>query len=238
MEERYILSMRRVVCASLACLAAVALAGVPRDTFMVLGVLQGPLFVERVIDGDTFVLESGERVRIIGVDTPEVGEPSADRATAFLAGLIEARPIYLEFDVGERDRYGRLLAYVYVENPGGDWVADDGKRYVQVSHALAAAGLADIMTVPPNVVYAEIYLDATQAARDADLGFWAAWLCIDLNTSSLDQLVEIVHVSEQRGTELIALRPLTAIEQLTHISGISERRLADIIDQGIVCPLE
>lgn len=94
------------------------------------------------------------------------------------------------------------------------------------------------MTVPPNVADAEINLDATRAARDAGLGFWADWLCIDLNTGLLHQLVEIVHISEQRGTELIALRPLTAIEQLTRISGISELRLADIIDQGMVCPLE
>lgn len=232
------LALRSFVCVSFACLITFAVAGVPRDTFTILGVLQGPLFVERIIDGDTFVLEGGDRVRIIGVDAPEVGEPAADRATAFLAGLIAARPIYLEFDAGERDRYGRLLAYVYVEDPGGDWVADDDTRFVQVSHALSAAGLADIMTVPPNVAYAEIYLDATRAARDAGLGFWAAWLCIDLNTGSLDQLVEIVHISEQRGAELVAHRPFTGIEQLTRISGISELRLADIIDQGIVCPLE
>jgi endonuclease YncB( thermonuclease family) len=232
------LALRSFICVSSACLIAFAVAGVPRDTFTILGVLHGPLFVERIIDGDTFVLEGGDRVRIIGVDAPEVGEPAADRATAFLAGLIAARPIYLEFDAGERDRYGRWLAYVYVEDPGGDWVADDDTRFVQVSHALSAAGLADIMTVPPNVAYAEIYLDATRAARDAGLGFWAAWLCIDLNTGSLDQLVEIVHISEQRGAELVAHRPFTGIEQLTRISGISELRLADIIDQGIVCPLE
>jgi endonuclease YncB( thermonuclease family) len=232
------LALRRIVCVPFACLVAFAVAGVPRDTFAVLGVLQGPLFVERIIDGDTFVLEDGERVRIIGVDAPEAGEPAADRATTFLSGLIEARPIYLEFDVGRRDRHGRLLAYVYVEDPSGAWVADDGKRFVQVNQALAAAGLADIMTVPPNVAYAETYLDATGEARDAGRGFWVAWLCIDINTGSLDQLVEIVHISEQRGAELMALRPFTGVEQLTRIPGISELRLADIVDQGIVCPLE
>jgi endonuclease YncB( thermonuclease family) len=231
------LVLRGIVCASCVCLAALVLAGVPRDTFTIHGVLQGPVYVERVIDGDTFVLVGGERIRIIGVDTPEVGEPFADSATAFLAGLIVARPVYLEFDVGERDRHGRLLAYVYVEDPTGAWVAD-GKRFVQVSHALAAAGLADIMTVPPNVTYAEAFLGASRGARDAGLGFWAAWLCIDLNTESLDQLVEIVHISEQRGAELIALRPFTELAQLTRISGISDLRLVDIIDQGIVCPLE
>jgi endonuclease YncB( thermonuclease family) len=238
MDKRHLLVWRGIACASFVCLVAIAHAGVPRNTFTILGVLQGPFSVERIIDGDTFVLEGGERVRIIGVDAPEVGEPFAGRATAFLAGLIEARPIFLEFDVGERDGFGRLLAYVYVEDSGGAWVAEDGRGFTQVSHALAAAGLADLMTVPPNVAYAEVFLDAVRAARDAGRGFWAVWECVDINTAPLERLMEIIHIGEVRGPELIRLRPFKSIDDLRRIDGIGPVRLADIKEQGIVCPLE
>ena len=238
MGERSAPHWRRAVCVAVAFLATVPLAAVPHDTFAILGNLRGPTFVERIIDGDTFVLDGGERVRIIGVDAPEVGEPYADRATAFLAALIEDRPIYLEFDVGERDVFGRLLAYVYVEAPDGAWVAADGRRFMQASHALAAAGLADIMTVPPNVAYAEVFLDAVRAARDAGRGFWVPWECVDINTAPLERLMEIVHIDEVRGPELIGLRPFASIDDLRRIRGIADRRIEDIIEQGFVCPID
>jgi len=221
-----------------AFLTAFVLASGSQGPFAIIGNLQGPLAVERIIDGDTFVLVGDERVRIIGVDAPEVGEPFADTATEFLASLIEDRPIFIELDVGERDVFGRLLANVFVEDTDGPWVADDGRRFVQVSHALAAAGLADLMTVPPNVAYAEILLDATRAARDAGLGFWAPWTCVDLNTASHDRLMEIIHIGEVRVDGLISRRPYTRIEQLDAIPGIGPKRMEDIIEQGIICPLE
>lgn len=229
---------RLLGCIAVAFGATFALATAEAERLPILGDLQGPTTVERIIDGDTFVLDGGERVRIIGVDAPEVGEPYADRATAFLAALIEGRPIFVEFDVAERDAFGRLLAYVYVEAPDGAWVAADGRRFAQASHALAVAGLADMMTMPPNVAYAEAYQRAVREARDAGRGFWALWTCVDINTSPRERLMEIVHIGEQRVEYLIAHRPYTHIEQLVRISGIAERRLADIIEQGIVCPID
>jgi endonuclease YncB( thermonuclease family) len=229
---------RRTVCTTVAFLVAAALAAEPQNTFSILGQLEGPFAVERVIDGDTFVLDGGERVRIIGVDAPEVGEPFADRATAFLAALIKDKPIFLELDAGERDRFGRLLAYVYVEDPGGAWVAENGRRFTQASHALAAAGLADIMTVPPNVTYAEVHLDAVRAARDTGRGFWRPWECVDINAAPLERLMEVVHIDAVRGQELMRLRPFASINDLRHIDGIGPARLAGIIEQGIVCPID
>jgi len=76
--------------------------------------------VERVIDGDTFVLVSGERVRLIGVDTPELGRKDrtvqyfAEESRDFLKGLVEGREVTLKSDWRGKDRYGRTLAYVYI----------------------------------------------------------------------------------------------------------------------------
>lgn len=73
--------------------------------------------VTRVVDGDTIVVRLGtgreERVRYIGIDTPEVGDPCAQAATDANARMVEGERIRLVRDVSERDRYGRLLAYVY-----------------------------------------------------------------------------------------------------------------------------
>jgi len=72
--------------------------------------------VLRVIDGDTFELEGGEKVRLICIDTPENGEVGYEEAKQFLAGLIENKTVVLEKDVSDKDVYGRLLRYVYVNN--------------------------------------------------------------------------------------------------------------------------
>ena len=94
------------------------------------------------------------------------------------------------------------------------------------------------MTVPPNIAYAEILLEAARAARDAGLGFWAPWTCVDLNTASRGRLKEIIHIDEVRVEDLLRHRPYTRIEQLNAIHGIGTKRLKDIIEQGIVCPME
>jgi len=76
--------------------------------------------VRKVIDGDTFVIARGERVRMIGVDTPETKHPQkpvqyfGKEASEFTSRMIEGKAVTLEYDWQRRDRYGRLLAYVYL----------------------------------------------------------------------------------------------------------------------------
>jgi endonuclease YncB( thermonuclease family) len=76
--------------------------------------------VDRVIDGDTVVLDNDERVRLIGVDAPEVGQPGAERARAFLEGMTAADEVELQYDSdysGDRkDTHGRTLAYLHLPN--------------------------------------------------------------------------------------------------------------------------
>ncbi len=121
---------------------------------------------QRVIDGDTIVLETGERVRYIGIDTPETKHPRkpiermGKEASAFNRRMVQGRRVRLEMDVQERDRYGRLLAYVFV----GD---------VHVNAALVEAGYARVMTVPPNVRHVKLFRGLEQAAREEGRGLWA-----------------------------------------------------------------
>ncbi len=123
------------------------------------------IFVVRVVDGDTIEIEDGERVRYIGVNTPESVDPRrkvqcfGKEASAYNKGLVEGKRVRLEPDVEDRDRYGRLLRYV--------WLGD-----TMINEQLVADGYAQIMTFPPNVKYAERFREAQTEAREAKRGLW------------------------------------------------------------------
>jgi micrococcal nuclease len=127
--------------------------------------------VVRVVDGDTIQvrLDGGrtERVRYIGVDTPESVKPNtpvqcfAKKASHFNAALVAGRDVTLNTDAEERDRYGRLLAYVYA-----------GGRFV--NRELVARGYARTLTIPPNVAHADEFAGLARRAREARLGLWRA----------------------------------------------------------------
>lgn len=143
-----------------------------------------PCSVLRVTDGDTFHcrLESGEevKVRLLGIDTPESSpNPKAYRdvertgrsmeeivkmgkeAKRFTQSLLPAgEKVYLEFDVQKTDRYGRLLAYVWLS---------DGRMLNEV---IIKEGYAQVYTIPPNVKYQERLLSAQRRAREEGRGLW------------------------------------------------------------------
>lgn len=125
--------------------------------------------VTRVVDGDTIVVDFNgkeERVRLIGVDTPESVHPDATKnveygkvASEFTKSKLEGKEVKLEIDIQERDRYGRLLAYVYL----------DGKMF---NKTLLEEGYAQIATYPPNVKYVDVFTELEKIARDNDKGLW------------------------------------------------------------------
>jgi len=137
------------------------------------------ILVDRVIDGDTLKLANGERVRLIGIDTPEVHESVklyrdsrksgqdiktiqalGRRSMKFTKELVEGKPVRLEFDVEKRDKYKRLLAYVYL--PDNTFVNAE----------IIKQGYASVMTYPPNVKHADEFLKLYRQARDNKLGLW------------------------------------------------------------------
>ena len=126
--------------------------------------------VTAVIDGDTVdVVVAGrtERVRLLGVDTPETVDPGrpvgcyGPEAAAFTAARLSGRTVRLRFDRQRRDRYGRLLAYVEV----------GGRRF---NDELLAGGYARLLVIPPNGRHGRTMLDEELTARSAGRGLWGA----------------------------------------------------------------
>ena len=75
-----------------------------------------PLSVDSIIDGDTFILSDGRHVRLLGIDTPEIGEPYSDSAKIFANSNVYKMPVSLEFGQDSIDSYGRTLAYLYIDS--------------------------------------------------------------------------------------------------------------------------
>ena len=130
--------------------------------------------VVRTVDGDTIHVRLAggvEKVRYIGIDTPEVHhptrgeEPGGRAASAVNRRLVGDRAVRLEPDVQTRDRYGRLLAYVWVQGPDG--------VEVMVNAELVRLGYAAVLTVPPNVRHAELFRKLAAEARAQHRGLWA-----------------------------------------------------------------
>jgi endonuclease YncB( thermonuclease family) len=126
--------------------------------------------VQRVVDGDTFVATvkgRRERIRVIGVDTPESvdpnrpDEPYGEEASNFAKHYLNGATVRLAGDAEPRDRYGRMLAYVWLRD-GTFWNA-----------LLAAEGYAQQLTIPPNVTYAPLFRRLVAEARSNDRGLWA-----------------------------------------------------------------
>jgi micrococcal nuclease len=135
--------------------------------------------VTRVVDGDTIYVSiagKDEPVRFIGVDTPETAhptvgeEPYGEEASAYTKRNLTGRKVWLEFDVQERDKYGRLLAYVWLDIPKGD--SEPDVRAKMFNARLLLDGYAQTMTIPPNVKYAEMFLKLQREARDNHRGLW------------------------------------------------------------------
>ena len=130
--------------------------------------------VTKITDGDTIrvQLNAGveEKVRLIGIDTPEVHgrgglrECFGKEASAEMARLVPVgTTVRLEIDAEARDRYGRLLAYVYR-------VEDD----LHINLEMARRGFAAPLTIPPNVTFADALVEAAAEARSSGRGLWSA----------------------------------------------------------------
>lgn len=115
--------------------------------------------VVRVVDGDTFVISSGEKVRLIGIDTPETDELYYDDATAYLSDWVLGKEVLLEGDTSNRDKYGRLLRYVWVDG-------------VLVNEQLVREGFAEAKAYEPDVKYQHRFEDAEEYAKENRLGIW------------------------------------------------------------------
>jgi micrococcal nuclease len=128
--------------------------------------------VVRIVDGDTIHVRLGgveETLRYIGIDTPESVKPGtpvqcfAKRASAYNERLVGGERVRVVRDAEARDRYGRLLAYIYRARDG-----------LFVNAELVRGGYAQPLTIPPNVAHAEQFRRLAAAARRAGRGLWSA----------------------------------------------------------------
>jgi len=139
-------------------------------------VLDGPYPVTEVVDGDTIKVSLNGRIvsiRLIGMDAPELRDPRkpvqcyAAEAARFTQDMIAraGNRVLLERDVSETDQYGRLLRYVWLDQP-------DGRR--MLNYELVAQGYAQVLTIPPDVKYAEWFRQAQVQAQAQRRGLWGA----------------------------------------------------------------
>ena len=127
--------------------------------------------VQRVVDGDTIMLENGKKVRYIGMNTPESVDPKrkvecfGKEAAAYNKNLVEGKMVRLERDISDYDKYGRLLRFVYLE---------DGTL---VNELLVRNGYALVSTYPPDVAKQDIFQKAEQEAHIEKRGLWSEATC-------------------------------------------------------------
>lgn len=141
--------------------------------------------VAKVSDGDTVLTEEVKWVRLLGIDTPEMGyidkdkqyvedpAPIAQKAKTYLESLVLSQECYLEYDQDKKDHFGRTLAYLFRKKDGLD-----------INRAMLEKGLAVIAFYPPNLELFEEYLEAQKTARTAGIGLWS------LNYVSADEALK------------------------------------------------
>ncbi|MBU0549370.1 MAG: thermonuclease family protein [Candidatus Omnitrophica bacterium] len=135
--------------------------------------------VTRVVDGDTLVLSGRQKVRLIGIDTPEMHESDklfydaqksktdiqsimalGRESYQFTRSLVEGKRVRIEFDAERYDKYGRLLGYVYL------------KDNTFINAEIVKQGYASLLTIPPNVKYTDLFRALHQEARMNKRGLW------------------------------------------------------------------
>ena len=165
--------VRRVVAALVLLATTLSCTGNPD------AIGDGLAVVTHVVDGDTIDVEIGgrtERVRLIGIDTPETKKPNTPiecwgpEASAFTASLLpEGTEVRIERDIVGRDDYGRLLGYVHLVVAAGT----DGMGTFVNMHIIEQ-GFARPLAIEPNSTFARKFADAAGRAARADLGMWGA----------------------------------------------------------------
>jgi len=126
-------------------------------------------FVKRVNDGDTILLEDGQNVRYIGINAPEIdhdnkkAEHFGYKANVFNKKLLTSKKVRLEFDLERYDQYGRLLAYVFLQ---------DGTF---VNKVMIEQGCAYFLSRKPNIRYGQVLFKSQRKAMSAKKGIWRNW---------------------------------------------------------------
>lgn len=143
--------------------------------------------VKTVYDGDTLVLDDGRKVRLLGINTPEVqhhnqsGEAGGEEAKQWLINALKHTTVRLEIGNEKTDKYGRTLAHVFTE------------QKVHINLQLVAAGLAAVSIYPTNLLYVNELLAAQERAERAGLGIWKQPAYQPIKAAELDKTADVPH---------------------------------------------
>jgi micrococcal nuclease len=167
--------------------------------------------VVKVYDGDTLVLKNGQRVRLLGLNTPEIeshfrqGEQGGMAAKKWLSQKLAAKDVFLEFDIEQRDKYKRLLAHVFIDDE-------------HINLSLLEQGLAMLSIIPPNVRYSDKLVKAQSKAERSKLGLWAdeAYQAIDIER---DELLKL-----KKGWQRFIVEPKRLVESRKYLRLIISER--------------
>lgn len=138
--------------------------------FAVFGMEGERVAVTKAVDGDTLEISTGQKVRLIGIDTPETVDPRrpvgcfGKEASNETKSLLNGKEVVLEKDVSDTDKYGRLLRYVYLPL--------ENSQLVFVNDYLVREGFAKAYTYPPDVKFNERFMEAEKQARELNKGLW------------------------------------------------------------------
>lgn len=171
--------------------------------------------VIRAVDGDTIEIEGGEKVRYIGIDTPETVDPRKPvqcfgiEASKKNKELVEGKMMRLEKDITDRDKYNRLLRYIYV-----------GDTFINLE--LVKQGFAYSYSYPPDIKYQDQFVKAQQEAREAKRGLWGA-CSMDprVNLSAVPQVSSPVPVTQDSPSDSCTIKGniSTSGEKIYHLLG-------------------
>jgi len=124
------------------------------------------IYVSKVIDGDTIKSSNNKTIRLIGINTPEIHHPDkgveyfGKEAASYTRKILEGETVYLEYDIQKKDKYSRELAYIFLK---------DGTFF---NAKLVLEGYADLMTIPPNLKYTDLFKKLAKNSRKLKKGLW------------------------------------------------------------------
>lgn len=172
--------------------------------------------LKKVYDGDTILLTNGEKIRLLGIDTPEVEyrnslpQAGGEQAKRWLIEKLANKKIRLLMDLEKKDKYGRLLAHIFTKN----------KEHINLE--LVKKGLASVNIHPPNLKFSEDLLKAQQQAEINKLGIWQYE---EYQPKQLDQ----VNKTNYKGWQRI----IAQIKSVHHTERYSYLKLSDIFSLKI-----
>lgn len=152
--------------------------------------------VTKVVDGDTINVKiNGEKykVRMIGVDTPETVHPSkpiqfyGKEASDYTKKNLTDKTVYLQKDVSDTDRHGRLLRYVWISKPSNDNPSNSEIRKNMYNAILVENGYAHSVTYQPDSRYSKLFSELQSIARKNKLGLWDENLEKAFNKRTIDK---------------------------------------------------